>query len=205
MNAAETPGRRLRVGFARATLAALAAAAMLAGLCVWLAFRAPRWWPAEPVAAAGPDRGAAFEQAIVAEFTRVRPSDAAWAVRIEEADVNAWLTDRLPKWLESRELPVPGAVRISFEPGVCRLGVRKGSLVAWLSLAPLARGDGLSLEWVWSGVGSLPVPVLPLRLPADLESGLGRPIPLPDGRRVRVLDVEALPGEVRLRLRTEPR
>jgi len=36
------------------------------------------------------------------------------------------------------------------------------------------------------------------------QAALERPIRLADGRIVRILDVETLPGEVRLRLRTEP-
>jgi hypothetical protein len=55
------------------------------------------------------------------------------------------------------------------------------------------------------GVGRLPLPGLSLTaLPGIEQASLEGPIRLADGRQVRVLDLEMLPGEVRLRLRTEP-
>jgi len=55
------------------------------------------------------------------------------------------------------------------------------------------------------GAGRLPLPGFGLMaLPGIKQASLEGPIRLADGRQVRLLDLEVLPGEVRLRLRTEP-
>jgi hypothetical protein len=206
MTDAGTAGGRLRTGFTRATVVALFGLAVLAGFCAWLATAPPRWWSPVTVDAAASDRAAAFEQAVVAEFTRVRPQEPEWAIRIRESDVNAWLSTRLPQWLASRELPDSGLAQASMTTGSLRLGVQRGPVVVWGSASPAAAsGGGFRLDSAWSGVGRLPVPIASPQLAGLLQAGPDRPIPLPDGRSVRVLDVEVLPGEIRLRLRTEGR
>ena len=48
--------------------------------------------PTLPVDASA--RGEAFEQALAATLTKVRPAGEEWAIAIDPADINAWL--RLP-------------------------------------------------------------------------------------------------------------
>lgn len=205
MSMAGTPGGRLRSGFARATVAALFGLAVLAGLSAWLALRAPSWWTPVVARAADADQGAAFEQAIVAEFTKVRAADAEWAVRIRAADVNEWLASRLPQWLESRELPALGQAQVHLQPGLLRLGVARGPAVIWTAAEPVAQGGGVQIRSASSGMGRLPLPGMGPDLSQAVDGWVGKPIPLPDGRQVRVLDLEVLDGELRLRLRTESR
>ena len=45
-------------------------------------------------------RGEAFEQALAAALTRVRPAGEEWAIAIDPDDINAWLATRLAKWVE---------------------------------------------------------------------------------------------------------
>ena len=45
-------------------------------------------------------RGEAFERALAAALTKVRPAGEEWAIAIDPADINAWLAIRLPKWIE---------------------------------------------------------------------------------------------------------
>lgn len=205
MSGGSTPGRRLRSGLVRATLSAVVGLAILSAVALWMAMRPPVWWSPIAVDAAVADRGAAFEQAIVAEFTRVRERDAVWAIRIPAPQVNDWLAARLPEWLASRDLPPTGRVQASMGAGVLRVGMQRGGFVAWTSATPVADQGGIRLDSVWSGVGRIPVPIASGGLAGVGEVGPGRVIPLPDGRRVRVLDLELLEGELRLRLKTEGR
>lgn len=178
----------------------------LVGVAAMLALQAPRWW--KPVArgdAAAADRAAAFEQSVVSEFTRVRPDAPEWAVRIRESEVNDWLGTRLPVWLESRGETAPIAVQARFTPGVVRVGTDLRRVVAWWQGCPQPFEGGLRLASPGGGVGRLPVPLVGVGLDRVLDrQALAAPIRLADGRRVRLLDLEVLDGEVRLRLRTEP-
>lgn len=203
MSTGETPGRRLRWGFARATAAALFGLAALAGLVAWAALRPPAWWASSGVQSTTGDRGAAFEQAIVAEFTRIRPAGADWAVRIRAADMNDWLASRLPQWLASRDLPESGQVQVHLRPGVIQVGVARGPAVIWTEVEPAAHGGGVRIQSATSGIGRLPLPIAGLDLSQTVPEGVERPIRLPDGRQVRIQDLEVLDGEIRLRLRTQ--
>jgi hypothetical protein len=85
------------------------------------------------------------------------------------------------------------------------VGVHTGMVVAWWQARLAAQGGGVRLQDEHGGLGRLPVPGVTFALDAGLnQAALERPIRLADGRIVRILDVETLPGEVRLRLRTEP-
>ena len=54
------------------------------------------------------------------------------------------------------------------------------------------------------GVGRLPVPLAGTGLDRAIDQArLAGPLRLADGRQVRLLDLEVLEGELRLRLRTE--
>jgi len=202
MSGGATPGRRLRTGLVRATAAAIVGLVALAALAIWLATRPPTWWSPVVVDVAAADRGAAFEQAIVAEFTRVRQGDGTWAIRIPASQVNDWLAARLPEWLASRELPAVGRVQSSMGGGVLQVGMQRGAFVVWSSAMPMADKGGIRIDRGGSGVGKLPLPVAGPDWARLVELGPGRPIPLPDGRSVQVLDLEVLDGEIRLLLKT---
>ena len=180
-------------------LVPLLAAAVVQGL------RDPAWWRPVPRGdAQAADRAAAFEQAIVGEFTRVRADAPEWSVRIREQDVNDWLGTRLPAWLESRGEPVGGMVQARFNAEGLRVGVALPRGVAWIRVQPRAHGGGVHLGDPAGGIGRLRVPFAASTVDlARFREALLKPISLADGRVVQVLDIEPLEGELRLRLRTE--
>jgi hypothetical protein len=190
----------------RTTLVGLLVLLPALGVCVVLALRTPAWWSPIPRSdQSAAERGAQVEQALVSEFTRVRADAPEWSIRIEERDANAWLATRLPAWLESRGLPQAGPVQALMGPGWMRVGVELPQAIVWWQAAPVAQAGGWKLEGLRMGAGRLPLPGSGLvALPGIDRANLEGPIRLAEGRQVRVLDLEVLPGEVRLRLRTEP-
>lgn len=221
----------------------------------WMAQSKPSWWrpPANAIrggviprdepspAAAGhraessldrafasDEQARALEQGLAGEFTRVRPAGERWAIRVREADANAWLARRLPLWLaHDRALPWPKGidlVQVNFaSPDRLTVGVERQGWIWSATLRPrLAKGGSLTLEPSGGAVGRLWLPWL---APAssvsegDSSSGapnlasfvpeLARPVeaifPLPDGRRVQLLDFELDRGEARLQFVTLPR
>lgn len=204
--AVDTPAPTMLKRLWRTALVAAVVLLPLVGAAAVLALRAPAWWnPVSRADAAAADRAAAFEQGIVAEFTRVRGDAADWAIRIRESDVNDWLGTRLPAWMESRGEPVPAGAQARMQADAVAVGVRTGVVVAWWQAGLAVQGGGIGLRDERGGLGRLPVPGVAFALDAGLDqAALEHPIRLADGRKVRILDVETLPGEVRLRLRTEP-
>ncbi|MFM1830473.1 MAG: hypothetical protein RLZZ558_813 [Planctomycetota bacterium] len=175
----------------------------LAAVVAWLAVAAPAWWRPVPASdAAAMERGAALEQGLAAAFTRVRPDAPDWSIRIRESDINDWLGTRLPAWLASRQAPDPGPVQCLIQDGRVLLGVQRGAAVVWVSGTPVARDGGIIITKGGGGIGRLPVPLIQPQA-ALSELVTSRPISLVDGRQIRILDLELLPGEARLRLRTE--
>lgn len=204
--AVDTPAPTMLKRLRRTALVAGLVLLPLLGAAAVLALRAPAWWnPVSRADAAAADRAAAFEQGIVAEFTRVRGDAADWAIRIRESDVNDWLGTRLPAWLESRGEPVPTGAQARMQPDAVTVGVRTGLMVAWWQARLAVQEGGVGLQDERGGLGRLPVPGVGFAVDGGWkQAALEHPIRLADGRKVRILDVESLPGEVRLRLRTEP-
>jgi hypothetical protein len=202
----ETPAPTMLKRLWRTALVAGMVLLPLVGAAAVLVLRAPAWWNPVPRADANAaDRAAAFEQGIVAEFTKVRGDAVDWAIRIRESDVNDWLGTRLPAWMESRGEPVPTGAQARMQADAVAVGVHTGMVVAWWQARLAAQDGGVRLQDERGGLGRLPVPGVTFALDAGLnQAALERPIRLADGRIVRILDVETLPGEVRLRLRTEP-
>lgn len=190
----------------RTTLVAAMVLLPVVAVCATLAMRTPAWWkPLARTDADASERAAMVEQAIVAEFTRVRTEAPEWSLRMLETDANAWLATRLPAWLESRGAEVSGPVQALFGPGWVRVGVGLPRGIVWWQADPIAKDGGWNLQGLRAGIGRLPLPgawILP-SLPLD-RLGAERSIRLADGRIVRLIDLEILPGEVRMRLRTEP-
>jgi len=185
----------------------VACAVMLPVLCVsaWFATRQPIWW--KPIARAdqaAAERAAAFEQAIVAAFTKVRQDAPEWAIRIQASDLNEWLATRLPAWIENRDQPTPGAMQLLLQSNQATLAMDRGMVITWLRTAPRAIDGGISFERVGIGLGRLAIPFAKINLSSMLDqAGLRMPITLADGRVVHILDLEVLDGEIRLRLRTQ--
>jgi len=172
--------RRFRRPWVAAGLALCAAGtAALAALALTRA--TPAWWrPIDPADPATIDAAQAVEHAVVRQLSALRPAasppatpDASWrsetwSVSLSQADANAWLAARLPRWLESREKRVlwPAGVRevrVGFGDGVVRLGVRLAAdgreQIAVAHVAPDLRADGsLWLPASWFSIGRLPVP-----------------------------------------------
>jgi len=190
----------------RTTLVAAMVLLPIVAVCAVLAMRSPAWWkPLARADSAAADRAAMVEQAIVAEFSRVRSDTPEWSLRLLEADANAWLATRLPAWLESRGAEVPGPGQALFGPGWGRGGVELPRAIVWWQAEPRAAEGGCHVQGLRAGIGRLPLPaasILP-SLPLD-RLGAERSIRLADGRMVRLIDLEVLPGEIRMRLRTEP-
>lgn len=194
-------GPRRRRGLAvGGALGALTAVAFV------LAWIAPGWWaPVARDAAGALDTARALEQGVASELTKVRgPGTQAWAVRLRDADANAWLGARLPQWLEfDQSLPWPegvDAVQMHTTPRGLTLAARWHGFVVSTNwrIEPGTGGapativaDGTSVGLLpipfAAGVGAWFVPQLAKPLPLDLKLG--------DGRRVRVMGVDFSDGE----------
>jgi hypothetical protein len=147
----------------------------------------PSWWRTRQANQAA--TAAAVENGVVNHLTAVRARDQAqkeaaaktgekwkseaWSVSLQAADVNAWLAERLPRWLENRQPPVkwPRQVRevqVEFADGIVRVGTRVAAASGdesdrdqFLSveLRPELMDDGkLWLRASGVSVGALPVP-----------------------------------------------
>lgn len=193
---------------------------LLIVLGVAMARSTPTWWAESPTAALGVptpeeiERGAVLENLIInrlysPEGTRNLAGGVEWAVSLPEADVNAWLNTRLPKWLNNQsERPVwpveVSRVVVRFEDGVIRLGartIRGGTPQIYaatiiLSLLHTDRPSGgelwLRTPWLW--IGRLPVPsgLLVGRLRSDPSRDLPKHLSnLPQTKTF----VDALAGE----------
>jgi hypothetical protein len=153
----------------RALPVLFAALLLLAGAAWMLARQPPTWW--SPPAA--DDAGAmalaeSLERRLMEEISRVRPDESPWAVRLSEAQLNAWLALRLPRWIahagervrvESQVHLVDGGIEIAVrpldeaggdEPSRASIGV--------LRLVPELRDGALVLGIGSAGIGRLSLP-----------------------------------------------
>ncbi len=175
------------------------------------------------------ERAFASQASMVRANTDETGSD--WKVAINQDSANAWLAVRLRGWADDGKAEWPDqvdSVRVGFHEERVTLGVRvvhdSGASVAWLMFTPEVRADGS--VWVrthGARIGGVPVP--DSWVIAQMESHFGRAEPgeptmrevlagdapiavepvvhLPDGRDVRILDLNARGGRVELSLRTE--
>src|SRR6185503_12670556 len=90
---------RLRVG---RLLIVLFLLAVIAGLVLWrLTWTAPRWWaPPNPRNAQVAALADHVELRLIEEAQRIRPVEEPWTIRIRQEQVNAWLSAKLPQWIE---------------------------------------------------------------------------------------------------------
>jgi hypothetical protein len=99
--------RRVGVGVAL-VLCALTTGGLVA---LGLSRSTPRWWTrVEVMDAASVAQAEALEAAALAQASLVRPGartgarwqSEPWSISLSEADANAWLGERLPRWVQSR-------------------------------------------------------------------------------------------------------
>ncbi|MDZ4829232.1 MAG: hypothetical protein SGJ09_03420 [Phycisphaerae bacterium] len=213
---------RRRIGWALLFVTALT---VIAGVAL---LRTPSWW--SPVAAENPaalEAGENFENACISESHRVRPENQPWAVRVRDAEVNAWLATRLPKWVEHLGALRPGAAQVRFTEGTIELATEIAGLpsIASLRIAPVVANGAISLGRQRVAVGRFPLPVAHSLVIAPLVRSLGgsdapdelqlaiallggqaikAEFELADGRVVRVRDIEVHDGEMLLEFETAP-
>lgn len=159
---------------------------MLAGCFLFalyaLTHAAPAWWrsrrPADPAAIKAAEE---VENGLVTQFSSVRPGDPKfeprpgqswqsekWSVSLHQDDANAWLNERLRKWIATRDSRVrwPDEVQeiqVEMVDGALHLGTKVrtagGPRVVAISVHPVVRTDG-SLWMHADGVqlGTIPLP-----------------------------------------------
>lgn len=201
-----------RAAVAVAAMASLAAGALVAALA--LALMAPAERPAMPVDAEL--RGEAFEQALVAAATKVRgPGAAEWAIRLDPADINAWLATRLPKWIAYDESLAPlasaSSVRIASADGALSIEDSLGAFVVSVRLVPRVEGGRLALDFATPRIGRLPVPGAASGLARSVRSQLeaseshaSASFRLVDGRTVELREISCKRGRITLGFATLP-
>jgi len=186
---------------------------------IGLSKRSPVWFQRQFTTDAQMEtRSANFEQGFAAQFTKVRGQDSVWAIRISETDMNEWLASRLPKWLEyqgkssqecnrkvlvrCRQDHMDIAAENSWGVGVIEITPRMQS-----STKEIATPATLNIQPTSAAIGTLSIPTFIISTfgPTDMfESLQASEFRLADGRRVKVQDIEVLPGEIRMQLETSP-
>lgn len=209
------PASRL-VRVAKGVLIALV---ILVAFAVGAALLPPSWWsPSEVKDEATLQRASNFEQRVTAQVHTIRESAEPWGFRVTQKQVNEWLATRLPRWIEhDKELQWPSGidqVQVRFGNGVLEVAGRGGGPVwrgrfgvalsgATCQLKPLGAGVGL-IPSVGIGLDGL-VEMVPEGV-LNPEGAIEMPteMTLVDGRRVRLVDFELLPGELAVLLETIP-
>ena len=220
----DPPVRPRRLRFALALCGGAALAALI------LALIPPASRPALPPDAA--TRGEAFEQALAAAISKVRPAGEPWAIALDPADINAWLATRLPQWIahdpELAEFSAAASLRIAASDGALvveapigpsALGLIASARVA-LELADADDADAkglpvsgrLHLDIGATRIGRLPIPLAALGLPAAetvaaqlarLEQrSTDRRFRLGDGRTIEIRAISCEDGQIRIRFAT---
>lgn len=145
-------------------LAGVAAAMVVAIIvAVLLAGATPGWWEEASDTEAGAARAERLENGVATAMSAVRPLGETWSIALDEEDVNAWLAERLGKWLESRGEAWPGALsrpRVRLEEGLVTVAaeVSSGGRVVSLGVRPRVEHGGVWVEVEAVRVGRLPVP-----------------------------------------------
>lgn len=194
-----------------------------------LAGSEPAWWTATGVAPQDAPRLAEeVERGVGNALHRGRDAATVWKVAITQDEANAWVVDRLPRWLANQgvrnaeKLP---EVRVAFEEGRILLGFRPRGQerTATLTVTPYIADGGLWTPATGLMVGRLPLPAGLLRtraleyVPEQYRSDdgaiqaaatLAGEIPAPstvelaDGRTVRVIEISVEPGRLLLTCET---
>lgn len=162
-------------------------------------------------------RGEAFEQALVAALTRIRPAGEEWAIAIDPADLNAWLATRLPQWIahdpELAALAPATTLRVAALDGTLIIedsARAPGDAVISLPVTPSLADGRLHLDIGLARIGRLPVPLAGSALATLLRESLDRlaagpaEIPLADRRRVELRALSCEPRRIALLFATRP-
>ncbi len=159
--------------------------------------------------------------------------DADWKVKVGSGSANAWLAVRLRAWVEGEGVAWPEGVeqiRAGFAGDRVALGMRVrggrgGGGVVWAQFTPEVRRDGsvwLKAHGAWVGTQRVPwfwalsgmerelavhapeaAGTLGAVLAGEMPLMVEPVVRLPDGRRVRVLELAAVEDGVGVALRTE--
>lgn len=194
------------------------------------AARAPDWWPGlDPTDPAVVAEAEKLERAFANQVSLPREGDGDWRVKVGADSANAWLAVRLRVWVEGEGVAWPDGVeqvRAGFRGDRVALGMRvTGGGVVWAEFTPEVRRDGsvwLEAHGAWVGTQRVPWSwaldgmerELAIHAPeaaGTLASVLAGETPLmvepvvrlPDGRRVRVLELRSVEGGVGVAMRTE--
>ncbi len=206
-------------------IAALITAAIIGGW--WLSRLTPRWWleldAQDPKLRATAE---SVENGMTTVLSAARPSvpgsrsSLRWTMTLNDRDASAWLTSRLPAWVEHQmgERAWPKGVsqaQVVFEDGAIIVGARMmtGSTERYVSISFSPRVDEAGRLWIESAgarVGELPAPLSTALSPLDRSSNamlrrlaivlrggeaINDPvIPLADQRHVRIVGVRVSPG-----------
>lgn len=214
----------------RRPLLLIAAVGALAGafLLVRQVRRPPLWWSPPPSGAEAGEFAAAVERSLAASFTRVREPGERWTLRVGEAELNAWLAERLPLWAESgflgEGLEWPdslGLVQVRLSPRRLEVAIELRDLgaIASLSAVPVESAERWILRWRSAGLGRLQAPLGAAAIRSALAGRFGGEgdlawlgpllvgggelpslLTLADGREVRLVGGEIGEGELRLEL-----
>jgi hypothetical protein len=162
-------------------------------------------------------RGEAFEQALVAALTKIRPAGEEWAIAIDPADLNAWLATRLPQWIahdpELAALAPATTLRVAALEGALIIedsARASADAVVSLPVTPSLVGGRLHLDIGLARIGRLPVPLAGSALATLLRESLDRlaagpaEIPLADRRRVELRALSCEPRRITLLFATRP-
>jgi hypothetical protein len=164
-----------------------------------------------------PARGEAFEQALAAALTKIRPAGEEWAIAVDPADLNAWLATRLPQWIahdpELTSLAPATTLRVAAIDGTLILedsARAPGSAVISLPVTPSLTDGHLRLDIGVARIGRLPVPFAGSALATLLRDSLDRlaagpaEIRLADRRRVELRALSCEPRRIALLFATRP-
>ena len=207
------------------SLVLLAIALLVLGCLIFM--RPPSWW--QPISSNDPvalSMGENFENACITAVHRVREDRMPWAVRVRDADVNAWLATRLPKWLAHAGMSKLGDVVVNFDEGSIEIGTEIADVpgIAVVEFAPRIEKQQLGIDRSGVSIGRLPLPFgehfvmaaligairgddapAELKIASELLQGraVGAQFKLADGRVVRLRDVEVHEGELVLEFETD--
>lgn len=128
-------------------LSVVAVAIILAAVAFNAAAREPAWWT---LAAHDPETVSRLaervENAVVSEIHRGRADGQEWSVALSPEQANAWIADRLPKWLAnaSDDAVAPPEVRVWFARDALMIAARLGDeqRIVTATLRPYIAEDG---------------------------------------------------------------
>lgn len=209
----------------------LLVALVIAGIATVLA-RDPTWW--RDAALPGADaarRGEAVERGLSRAIYEPRQPGESWTIELQEADANAWLAERFPRWVENRQMAWPegwSSPRVRFLAGSIIIGAEARGIVVGVEAHPQVDAAGqLRLPSPALRIGSAPAldPVSGrligglqealneaesalIRIGAERGPDASWTIPadfsLDDGRVLRIALFQVLPGRLRIALSAVP-